>query len=352
MLSYKLTPRTLNFKFAAGTSRGVLKEHQVMYLEMTQGCLTGIGEIAPLPKLSIDFGVDFNEILSKIDFSNQPKFEKYDEVLDYVSSLNLEQFPSLVFALETAFLDLFYGGKKQIFDCKLLSERKGIPINGLVWMNTKEHMLNQVQNKLDAGFRCIKMKIGAIDVQEELEILEFLRESFSHEELVLRVDANGAFNYDKAKVVLKRLEELDVHSIEQPIEKGQECFMKALSSFNKVGVALDEELIGVSSLVEKRKLLDEINPNYIILKPTLLGGMKACLEWVNIAKELRIDWWLTSALESNIGLNAVSQFASLLEVENYQGLGTGQLYHNNIFSPLTIKSGCLYYDDSVSWGEY
>ena len=346
-----LVPHTLQFKFDAGTSRGVLREHHVQYLILNLGGIKGVGEIAPLPKLSIDYQEDFQEIINQIDWSFCDNIKTQEEVFEAVSGLKLESYPSLVFAIETALLDIIHGGEKQLFACPLFSDNEGIPINGLVWLNTKEHMLGQVKDKLEQGYRCIKMKIGAINLEEEVEILRFLRESFSSRELVLRVDANGAFDYNKAKDVLRQLEELDIHSIEQPIEKGQECFMRTLSKYNRVGVALDEELIGVSDYSSKKKLIEEIQPNYLILKPTLLGGFKSCLEWIEIAKENEIDWWLTSALESNIGLNAVSQFASYLEVENYQGLGTGQLYHNNLASPLEIVNGFITYNQSKKWEE-
>lgn len=348
--SYHLKKHVLDFKFEAGTSRGVLKQHTVYYLTLTSGTQTGRGEIAPLPKLSLDYGVDFEFILCQIDWSFCVDAHNQEEILNAVQGLGLSEYPALVFGIETALLDLFHGGTKKIFDVDFYNSNEGIPINGLVWMNTKEHMMQQVKDKLDAGYRCIKMKIGAIQLNEEIEILDYLRKTFSARELVLRVDANGAFEYNQAKEVLRELERLEIHSIEQPIAVGQQCFMKTLAKYNRVGVALDEELIGVDGLSDKQRLLEEFDPNYIILKPTLLGGLKSCVEWVELAEKLGIDWWLTSALESNIGLNAVAQFASYLQAENYQGLGTGQLYHNNISSPLTIKQGYLYYDQEVEWG--
>lgn len=347
---FGLKKHVLDFKFEAGTSRGVLKQHTVYYLTLTSGTLSGVGEIAPLPKLSIDYGADFEPILNQIDWSFCENANDQDQILDAVVRLGLHQYPALVFGLETALLELYHGGTKKILACDFYQTNQGIPINGLVWMNTKAHMMQQVKEKLEAGYRCIKLKIGALQWKEELEILEHLRDTFSANELVLRVDANGAFEYHQAKDVLRELERLDVHSIEQPIAVGQECFMKTLAKYNRVGVALDEELIGVYGLSAKQRLLEEFEPNYIILKPTLLGGLKSCMEWIELAQMLGIDWWLTSALESNIGLNAISQFASYLQAENYQGLGTGQLYHNNITSPLTIKQGYLYYDQEVSWG--
>ena len=344
----KIVDRTLEFKFVAGTSRGSLTEHQVNYLILEKSGVRGIGEIAPLPKLSIDYGKDFESILSTI---NWPKsLTSQEEVFEFVKTLNLSSYPSLAFAIETALLDYLHGGNHKIFDCALLNKEEQIPINGLVWMNSKEHMLGQVKTKIEEGFTCIKMKIGAINLDDELDILAFIREKYPKEKLILRVDANGAFDYNQSKEVLKKLQELGIHSIEQPMSVGHICEMRTLSKYNSVGVALDEELIGIHTFEDKQRLVEEIQPNYLILKPTLLGGLNSCLEWIEIAQKQEIDWWLTSALESNVGLNAVTQFASYLEVENYQGLGTGKLYHNNIDSPLEINNGMIGYDPQKKWG--
>jgi len=344
----KTVDRTLEFKFVAGTSRGSLTEHQVKYLILEKGGVRGVGEIAPLPKLSIDYGKDFESIISIINWPDS--LNSQEDVYEFVKTLNLSDYPSLAFAIETALLDYLHGGIYKIFDCPLLNDKEEIPINGLVWMNSKEHMLEQVKTKIEEGFTCIKMKIGAINLEEELEVLTFIREKYPKEKLILRVDANGAFDYNKSKEVLKKLQELGIHSIEQPMSVGHICEMRTLSKYNSVGVALDEELIGVDNYEDKLKLVEEIQPNYLILKPTLLGGFKACLEWIEIAVRQDIDWWLTSALESNIGLNAITQFASYLVVENYQGLGTGKLYHNNIDSPLEINNGMISYNPQKKWG--
>lgn len=346
--SYQIEKRTLEFKFNAGTSRGVLKEHHVTYLILSSGNEKGIGEIAPLPKLSIDYGVNFEDVISGIDFSTC-FIKSQKEVFDWVKDLGIFKYPSLVFALETALLDLVNKGQKKIFDTDFYNSTERIPINGLIWMNTKEHMLEQVKSKIDDGFTCIKMKIGAINLEEELEVLKYIRETYSNERLILRVDANGAFTYEEAKKVLSELEKLTIHSIEQPIKVNCPCEMRSLAKYNKVGVALDEELIGVHSLSDKRKVIEEFSPNYLILKPTLLGGFQSCIEWIQLANEYDIEWWLTSALESNIGLNAVCQFASYMEAEHYQGLGTGQLYHNNIDSPLTVEKGMIFYNTDKDW---
>jgi o-succinylbenzoate synthase len=346
--SYQIKGHKLEFKFVAGTSRGQLVEHHVQYLILKSDDICGVGEIAPLPKLSIDYGVDFKEVISTLDIDSI-EVSSMDDVFDAVKAFCIEDCPSLGFALETALLDLLSGGIKKIFDTNFYNAQEHIPINGLVWMNTKEHMLEQVKSKIEEGYSCIKMKIGAINFDEELEVLKYIRANYSDKRLVLRVDANGAFNYDQAKKVLRELELLQIHSVEQPIKVNCPCEMRSLSKYNSVGVALDEELIGVTELNDKIQLLEDVQPNYLILKPTLLGGFQTCLEWIELAEEYEIGWWLTSALESNIGLNAICQFASYLEVEHYQGLGTGQLYHNNIDSPLTIEKGAVFYDSNKKW---
>ena len=346
--TYTLSSKTLDFKFEAGTSRGTLLQHAVYYLTLNYKETKGIGEIAALPKLSIDYGVDFEAILQKIIWS-KIDFTSHQSVLQSIQTLELSKYPSLVFGIETACLDLFYGGKKQIFENDFYCHSAQIPINGLIWMNTKAHMLQQIDEKLAQGFTCIKMKIGAINWAEELSILKRIREKHSADTLCLRVDANGSFDFEKAQKVLVELEKLDIHSIEQPIRVGQHTDMNTLCRQSKVGIALDEELIGIHLKEEKIKLLEAIKPQYIILKPTLHGGLFSCIEWMEIAKSLNIDFWITSALESNIGLNAICQFTDFHQIKGYQGLGTGSLYHNNIDSPLTVEKGFIYYDKNKTW---
>lgn len=346
--SYHIISKILDFKFDAGTSRGVLKKHRVYYLVLKANGKEGIGEIAPLPNLSIDFGADFESVIKGLNLVDYEFFNAsyFDNIL---IEWNLQKYPSLVFALETAFRDLLFGGKKQIFDAEFLSDRK-IPINGLIWMNTKEHMLGQIEAKLAEGYQCIKMKIGAINLEEELDVLKAIRAKYSADQLILRVDANGAFDYESAQSLLNQLEDLDIHSIEQPIAVGQLSEMRHLATLTKVGIALDEELIGIVDEEERQQLLEMLKPQYLILKPSLLGGFSSCLNWMELAHDLGIDYWVTSALESNIGLNAICQFADFYDLKGYQGLGTGQLYLNNIESPLSIENGNIFYDQNKSWG--
>ncbi len=212
-------------------------------------------------------------------------------------------------------------------------------------------MKSQIEEKLNAGYNCIKIKIGAIDFEQEIKLLRGIRERFSTEKITLRVDANGAFSVDGALKKLESLAQLDIHSIEQPIKAGQAAAMMRLCDISPLPIALDEELIGLHGMEAKRKLLETIRPHFIILKPTLLGGIGATREWIGLAEELGIGWWMTSALESNVGLNAIAQFTSTYQVNLPQGLGTGQLYHNNFPSPLKVEEGMIYYDALAKWGE-
>jgi L-alanine-DL-glutamate epimerase-like enolase superfamily enzyme len=225
----------------------------------------------------------------------------------------------------------------------------GIKTNGLIWMAPLNDMYRQVEQKLSAGFRCLKMKIGAIAIQQELEILTNLRQKFSSAELEIRVDANGAFSFEEAGEILAKLSELEVHSIEQPIAAGQAEEMASLCKNSAIPIALDEELIGMYSFEEKKLLIEQIKPGYLILKPSLLGGFKTSSEWIKIARELGIGWWATSALESNVGLNAIAQWIATFDTEMYQGLGLGNLYEENVGSPLELRGERLFYDTNRKW---
>lgn len=334
----KLIKKKLIFKFDAGTSRGILREHNVYYLRIEKNGITGIGEAAPLFGLSIDAIPEFEKKISDFVFQLNDK-----EIID----LNL--FPSIQFALETAQKDLENKGQKKIFDSLFFNLQKPIPINGLVWMNTKEHMKNQIIEKISQGFDTIKLKIGAIDFAQEIELIAYIRKEFSEKNIEIRVDANGAFEPKNALEKLKILSDFNLHSIEQPIKTNQWEAMSNLCKLSPLPIALDEELIGNFSKKEKENLLKAIEPQYIILKPTLLGGFEKTKEWINLAKEYNIKWWLTSALESNIGLNAITQFASTFDNPIKQGLGTGSLYFNNIESPLTVENGTIFYDKNKKW---
>jgi o-succinylbenzoate synthase len=344
----------LQFKFDAGTSRGVLKTKDTWFIKIwdeNEPGKTGIGECGPLKGLSIDDTPDLEKKLREVcdqvsSISDLDLFEA-----DWLSAFDLKHYPSVVFALETAFLDLLNGGKRQLFSTPFSKGLSGIPINGLVWMGEKDFMQKQIAEKIKAGFSCIKIKVGAIDFDKECGILREIRKGYPAGKIILRVDANGAFGFSEALEKLKVLSEFNLHSIEQPIMAGQKKEMEYICSMSPVPIALDEELIGVHSLEGKKNLLEIIKPQYIIIKPTLLGGFHASQEWIEQAESRRIGWWITSALESNIGLNSIAQFASSYphSASVPQGLGTGQLYHNNIESSLVIQKGSLYYDPSKSW---
>lgn len=308
----------------------------------------GWGEAAPLVKLSLDDRPDFELLLEKELSSLQGiDFEADQElILQNLKKIVSTELPSVRFGLETAILDFLNGGKKRILPNPFFDENKSIPINGLIWMGNSEFMASQIKEKIDLGFDCIKMKIGAIDFEQELRLLKSIRSRFSKSEMTLRVDANGAFSVEEAKTKLSELARLDIHSIEQPIPAGNSKEMARLCRETPLPIALDEELIGVR---EKAELLDSILPQHIILKPTLLGGILETREWIRLAEERAIGWWMTSALESNIGLNAIAQLASSLNPTIPQGLGTGRLFHNNLESPLVIQSGTISYRSELAW---
>ncbi|MDG1038936.1 MAG: o-succinylbenzoate synthase [Polaribacter sp.] len=331
----------LNFKNPSGTSRGILKTKETWFIILTENGKIGVGETGLFRGLSID------------DISN------YEDKLIWVcknihlglgSLLKaLYEFPSIQFGLEQAFLSLHSEDKFELFPSQFTSGEKSIPINGLVWMGDKDFMNNQIKEKLRNGFSCIKMKIGAIDFDTEIELLKSIRKEFSPNEIELRVDANGAFNPNNALEKLEILSELEIHSIEQPIKQGQHSDMAQLCAKTPLPIALDEELIGVFSFEEKKKLLKMIQPQYIILKPSLIGGFAGSKEWINLANEMNCGWWITSALESNIGLNAIAQFTDTLQSDLPQGLGTGGLFTNNFMSPLEVSRGTLQYNPNRNW---
>ncbi|RAI89396.1 o-succinylbenzoate synthase [Algoriphagus yeomjeoni] len=350
-ISFEYLKRTLVFKFDAGTSRGVLKTKNVFWIKafhVNTPQVVGWGEAAPLVNLSLDDRPDFEEVLqSTLKQISQVSWKKDDlSILDQLANLIPFDLPSIRFGLETAILDLKNGGKKKILGKDFHKGKKAIPINGLIWMGKKDFMLDQIKEKLEQGFDCIKMKIGAIDFQQELDLLSYIRERFSKNQITLRVDANGAFSATDALSKLKELANYDLHSIEQPISAGNWDTMKQLCEATPLPIALDEELIGVKN---KAGLLDAIQPQHIILKPTLLGGILETKEWISHAEDRNIGWWMTSALESNIGLNAISQLADELDASIPQGLGTGKLYQNNLDSPLEIKEGQIHYSSQIPW---
>lgn len=353
-IKFDVKYRKLEFLFEAGTSRGILKHKKTWFIRVydeSKPSVCGIGEAGPLKGLSIDDIDDFedhlNEELNRLGTVSMPVNQ--NEVFDLARNIS-DKMPSVRFGVETAFLDLLKGGKRAHFDNDFYAKGKPIRINGLIWMGDSKLMLNRLEEKMSSGFGCIKIKIGAISFDEELQLLQNARKRFPETELELRVDANGGFSYDQVLQVLRKLKELGVHSIEQPIKAGQVDLMAKLCEQTPVPIALDEELIGVVAYADKEQLLGKIKPQYIILKPSLLGGFASCLEWIEIAEKTNIGWWVTSALESNIGLNAICQFTSWLDVSMPQGLGTGGLYKNNIQSPLTVEGENIFYDSNLSWG--
>jgi len=352
-LQAQVQPYILNFKFDAGTSRGVLKQKRTWFLKIWEGekdVLFGIGEAGPLPGLSIDAIPEFEKKMMDVAQALQ-NFTLPDLLaLNLKEAFSLHAFPSILFALETALFDLFNGGKRIIFHNSFAGGEQAIPINGLIWMGAKDFMQEQVKKKLQEGYSCIKVKIGALDFETELELLSSVRNSLGAGKIVLRVDANGAFAFPEAVEKMKRLAEYKVHSIEQPLKVGQYEEMAALCTLNILPIALDEDLIGIFGREDKKRLLEKMKAPYIILKPTLLGGFAETKEWIAIAEEMQIGWWITSALESNIGLNAIAQFTANLPIHGFhQGLGTGLLYTNNLESPLIIKQGKLFYDKEKKW---
>lgn len=331
---------TLNFKQASGTSRGVYTTRDSWFIFLSDGINTGIGECAPLPDLSMESPKRMSSKLLQV----------CDEIGFYTKfPQDLREWPSIVFGLETALLDLKNGGKQILFPSEFTSGNAGIPINGLIWMGTPKFMKQQISAKLDSGFRCIKLKIGALDFNTEFGLLKSIRQEYSPEEVTLRVDANGAYSMTDALENLKRLSDLQIHSIEQPIEAGNWNEMAELCRKSPVPIALDEELIGITTHSEMQRLIETIRPAYLILKPSLHGGFAACESWIELAEKNETGWWITSALESNIGLNAIAQWAFHQNAKNEQGLGTGQLFTNNLDSPLEISGDHLWHQPERKW---
>lgn len=344
MIKASFSKRTLFFKQPAGTSRGVLHKKDVFYLilnDYENPSKKGIGEIAPIPGLSPD---PISELEKKINALVR-KINTGKEIMEN----EFEGFPAVQFGYETAKKGLDAGSPVLLYPSDFTGGKKGIPINGLIWMGSKEFMVEQAAAKIAAGFTCLKLKIGAIDFESELEILRSIRKLYPAEKLEIRVDANGAFKPENVNEILEQLAHFEIHSIEQPIQPGQTAEMQKLCAESPLPIALDEELIGIKNLSERIKLLEQIQPQFIILKPTLLGGIKAAEQWISLAKERNIGWWVTSALESNIGLNAIAQWTATLGTKNFQGLGTGGLFTNNIESPLVVSNGFLWFDQNRNW---
>src|SRR5690606_16176694 len=331
----------LNFKRPSGTSRGILTEKETWFLILEENGKTGIGECGILRTLSVDDRPDYEEKLKWVcENIHLGKDKLWDELLE---------FPSIQFGVEMAFLSLASKIPFELFPSTFTEGKSSMEINGLVWMGEQAFMKQQIEEKLAQGFRCIKLKIGAIDFQKELELLRFIRQNFDENTIEIRVDANGAFGLNEALNKLIQLSDYKLHSIEQPIQKNNTDNMSELCKNTPFPIALDEELIGVFGMENKEQLLAKIQPQYIILKPSLVGGFKGTLEWISIAEKLNIGWWITSALESNVGLNAITQFAYTLNNPMPQGLGTGGLYTNNFDCPLYIENGRIHYNQNKKW---
>lgn len=331
----------LQFKQPSGTSRGTLTQKETWFIIITNNSKRGVGECGILRGLSIDDRPDYEDKLKWV-------CENITKGLDNLVN-ELVEFPSIQFGLEMAFLSLQSENEFVLFPSEFTNGEASININGLIWMGDKQFMKRQIKSKIEAGFLCIKLKIGAIDFKTELELLKSIRDEFSVNDIELRVDANGAFSPSEALEKLQQLSQFNLHSIEQPIKQGQFRDMARLCEQTPLPIALDEELIGIASVTKKVELLQTIRPQYIILKPSLIGGFKRSNQWIEIAENQNIKWWITSALESNVGLNAIAQWTYTLNNTMPQGLGTGSLFTNNFLSPLQVKKGTLRYEPKQKW---
>ncbi|MEN9400419.1 MAG: hypothetical protein RL632_1522 [Bacteroidota bacterium] len=327
----------LHFKVPAGTSRGVMTEKQSWFVRISDGTKEGIGEISVIEGLSPEY-VSLEEFEQTIHHFLSQLEHGWNEDLRHA----LQPYPSILFGIESAILDLKHGGHRIYFANAFARGEQKIPINGLIWMGDEQSMLAQIEEKLASGFTTIKMKIGAIGIETELALLKGIRNRYSAGEITLRVDANGAFDENSAKEILEKLAALDIHSIEQPILAGQHAAMTRLCRNTPIPIALDEELIGITDRNEKIHVLEHIRPQYIILKPSLHGGISGTQEWIQLAQERHIQWWMTSALESNVGLEVICQLAGEYDNGLPQGLGTGSLYTNNVDSTLMVEKGMIY----------
>lgn len=341
MLKATYQPYQLQFKRPSGTSRGVLTQKETWFILLEEKGKKGIGECGLLRGLSCDDRPDYEEklqwVCQNIHLGEQALWEA------------LMEFPSIQFGVETAFASLKAENRFVLFPSAFTEGKKSIVINGLVWMGESAYMKQQIEEKIAQGFDCIKLKIGAVDFAEELRLLQFIRENFDERTIEIRVDANGAFSESESLNKLNQLSGYKIHSIEQPIAKNHTDMMSVLCKSTPIAIALDEELIGVFDPAEKEELLAKIRPQYLILKPSLVGGFRGAKQWIALAEKHQIGWWVTSALESNVGLNAIAQWTFLQQNPMPQGLGTGGLYTNNFESPLVVSNGQLWYDTALEW---
>jgi o-succinylbenzoate synthase len=340
--------RVFEFNFKARTSRGLMRDKASWFIKISdqQSGNFGLGEAGPLPGLSIDSTPDFEEKLTAVvDSFNASRFEEPDWQ-------NVYQFvpltvPSVTFAFETALLDLAGGGKRILFENDFV-KGKSIPINGLIWMGDMDFMMGQISIKISDGFNCIKLKVGGLDFDRECDVLNYIRKRYFRDNIVIRLDANGAFKPDDALYKLEQLQRFGIHSIEQPLKAGSP-HLEELCRKSPIPIALDEDLIGKHEQAEMAALLDRVKPRFIVLKPMLHGGFKCCQQWIRLAEERGIGWWMTSSLESSIGLNAIAQFTANYNITLPQGLGTGRIYENNFESPLEVSKGELLFNPKMVW---
>jgi o-succinylbenzoate synthase len=342
--------KIFQFNFKARTSRGLMKDKTSWFIKLWDDrnpSVYGWGECGPLPGLSPeaqpDFEMHLQQALTRVQEIPPPPGKLPSE---QINNIVTGRSSSIIFAIETAWLDLMHGGVQIIFPNDF-SKGRHIPINGLIWMGDLDFTMSQINEKIAQGFRCIKLKVGGLDFDRECDVLQYIRKRYFREEIVIRLDANGGFKLDDALYKLNELAKFNIHSIEQPIKPGLEE-MEELCRKSPIPVAFDEELIGITDSLSKKKLLEHLKPQFIVLKPTLHGGLSGSAEWIDLAESLHIGWWITSALESNVGLNAICQFTSNYSVVLPQGLGTGKIYQNNFSSPLHVEGGDIY-NDGGEW---
>lgn len=340
-INFEIYHKTLLFKQPAGTSRGVYTKRPIWYVvaRNEDNGNIGIGECAPLPDLSYDRGEDYEERLKAVCRETEKMMRERCEI-DYDK---LRDVPSMSMGIETA-LKHMEKGMFEMWESDFTKGKKAIPINGLVWMGTYDEMLSRIEEKRNQGFRCIKLKIGAIDFERELELIRIIRETIKRTDLEIRLDANGGFSAEDVMEKLERISKYDIHSIEQPIKAGQWEKMSEIVRKSPIKIALDEELIGINSIDKKRELLEIINPDYIVLKPTLHGGFRGAEEWIEMATKGGTGYWTTSALESNVGLNAIAQWEAQHKPTMPQGFGTGKLFTDNFEMPLRLIGDEMHYD--------
>jgi len=357
LFSFEIIPYTLHFNFKASTSRGVLKGKKTWVLKLTHADFSGRigwGEAGLLPGLSPEnaetFEADLRELATFLISKLLTKPRQWENISSvWMEGCQGKWLPSAWFAFETAWLDWVNGGNQLICDPVFWAGEWRVPINGLVWMNPIKTMQQKAIEKRKDGFDTIKLKIGALDWNHELEMISKIREEMPGSEVKIRLDVNGAWKPDEADKKLFQLEQFNIESIEQPIETNHWKAMAELCRNSPIPIALDEELIGKPLDHQKYSLLESIEPQFIVIKPSLVGGLGQSHQWIKMAEDLGIGWWITSMLESNIGLNAIAQLAAQYRPTLPQGLGTGKIYSNNIDSPLSLQNGELFYSKDANW---